>query len=157
LHVSRIHITLAGALACAAGATAAAGADRGVPTAHTARAAKVELRRTSAGRILVTSSGFTLYRFSKDTLKKDTCIKVSGCAENWPALRTRGKPVAGRGVRASLLSTIRLPSGAAQVTYAGHPLYTYAQASERGETVYIGAEQFGGIWYAVNASGHSVK
>ena len=35
--------------------------------------------------------------------------------------------------------------------------YTYAQASERGETVYIGAEQFGGIWYAVNASGHNVK
>jgi len=156
--VSRIHITLAGALACAAGATAAvAGADRGVPTAHAARAAKVELRRTSAGRILVTSSGFTLYRFSKDTLKKDTCIKVSGCTENWPPLRTRGKPVAGRGVRASLLGTIRLPSGAAQVTYAGHPLYTYAQASERGETVYIGAEQFGGIWYAVNSAGHNVK
>ena len=77
--MSRIHITLAGALACAAGATAAvAGADRGVPTAHAARAAKVELRRTSAGRILATSSGFTLYRFSKDTLKKDTCVKVSG-------------------------------------------------------------------------------
>ena len=105
----------------------------------------------------MTSSGFTLYRFSKDTLKKDTCIKVSGCAENWPPLRTRGKPVAGRGVRASLLGTIRLPSGAVQVTYAGHPLYTYAQASERGETVYIGAEQFGGIWYAVNAAGHNVK
>jgi predicted lipoprotein with Yx(FWY)xxD motif len=156
--VSRIHITLAGALACAAGVTTAvAGAYRGAPAAHAARAAKVELRRTEVGRILVTSSGFTLYRFSKDTLKKDTCIKVSGCAENWPPLRTKGKPVAGRGVKSSLLGTIRLPSGASQVTYAGHPLYTYAQASERGETVYIGADQFGGIWYAVNAAGHNVK
>jgi predicted lipoprotein with Yx(FWY)xxD motif len=156
--MSRIHITVAAALACTAAVTAAAaGADGRAPSAHAARAAKVELRKTSAGRILVTSSGFTLYRFSKDTLKKDTCVKVSGCAENWPPLRTKGKPVAGRGVRASLLGTIRLPSGASQVTYAGHPLYTYAQSSERGETVYIGAEQFGGIWYAVNAAGHNVK
>jgi predicted lipoprotein with Yx(FWY)xxD motif len=155
--VRRIQITLAAAVACAAGAMAAvAGAD-GAPSAHAARAAKVELRKTSAGRILVTSSGFTLYRFSKDTVKKDTCVKVSGCAENWPPLKTKGTPVAGRGVRASLLGTIRLPSGAKQVTYAGHPLYTYAQASERGETVYIGAEQFGGIWYAVNSAGHNVK
>jgi predicted lipoprotein with Yx(FWY)xxD motif len=155
--VRRIQITLAAAVACAAGAMAAvAGAD-GAPTAHAARAAKVELRKTSAGRILVTSSGFTLYRFSKDTVKKDTCVKVSGCAENWPPLKTKGTPVAGHGVKASLLGTIRLSSGAKQVTYAGHPLYTYAQASERGETVYIGAEQFGGIWYAVNSAGHNVK
>jgi len=156
--VRRIHMTLAAALTCAAGTTAAvAAAAGGAPTAHAARAAKVELRKTSAGRILVTSSGFTLYRFSKDATKKDTCLKVSGCAENWPPLKTKGTPVAGHGVKASLLGTIRLPSGAKQVTYAGHPLYTYAQASERGETVYIGAEQFGGIWYAVNSAGHNVK
>ena len=66
-------------------------------------------------------------------------------------------PIAGHGVRASLLSTIRLPSGARQVTYAGHPLYLYREATERGETGYIGVSHFGGTWDALNASGGTVR
>ena len=31
----------------------------------------------------------------------------------------------GSGAKASLLSTIRLPNGRKQVTYAGHPLYLF--------------------------------
>jgi hypothetical protein len=43
------------------------------------------------------------------------------------------------------------------VTYAGHPLYLYAPASERGETYYVGATSFGGTWEAVSAAGRGVK
>ena len=60
-------------------------------------------------------------------------------------------------MKASLLSTIRLPNGTRQVTYAGHPLYRYSLASERGETGYAGIRQFGGTWFAVSASGGNVK
>ncbi len=141
------------AAACAAATGAAASA---APTAHAGRAAKIQLRHTSSGKLLVDASGFTLYRFTRDA-RKNTCVKISECPGTWPALSTSGTPTAGPGVKASLLSTIKLPNGSKQVTYAGHPLYRYSAASERGETVYIGAKQFGGTWYAVNAAGNFVK
>jgi predicted lipoprotein with Yx(FWY)xxD motif len=155
--VKRTYILMAGVLAGAASVATVASAEDGVPSAHAGRAAKVELRNTSLGKILVDATGFTLYRFTKDSHNKDTCVKISGCAKVWLGLGTSGKPTAGSGVKASLLSTIKLPGGTKQVTYAGHPLYLYVPASERAETSYVGAMQFGGTWDAVNAAGNTVK
>jgi predicted lipoprotein with Yx(FWY)xxD motif len=151
------NLLLAGVVALAASTSVVAAAQGGPTSAAISRTAKVQLRHTSLGTILVDGSGFTLYRFTKDSRNKDTCVKTKGCTGTWPAYTTSGKPVAGSGVKSSLLSTIRLPNGSHQVTYAGEPLYGYASASERGETVYVSAEQFGGTWYAVNAAGHTVK
>ena len=147
-------LTLAAA-ACAAVVTGAAASP--APTARAGRVAKIQLRHTSRGKVLVDSSGFTLYRFTRDTARKNICVTISECPGTWPALSTSGKPTAGPGVKASLLSTIKLPNGSKQVTYAGHPLYRYGAANERGETFYIGAKQFGGTWYAVNVAGSFVK
>jgi predicted lipoprotein with Yx(FWY)xxD motif len=155
--VKRTYMLLAGILAGAASVSAVAAAEVGVPTARASRVAKVQLRHTNLGKVLVDASGFTLYRFTKDANNKDMCVKISGCLAIWPALKTTGNPTAGPGVRASLLSTIRLPGGARQVTYAGHPLYLYASSSEPAETFYVGAKQFGGTWYALNAAGSTVK
>ena len=138
---------LAAVLAVPAGAT----------SAHAARTEKIQLRHTSHGKVLVDASGFTVFRFSKDTAKKNTCVTTSECSTTWPALTTSGQPTAGPGVSASQLSTIKLPNGQRQVTYAGHPLYRYSLASERGETSYIGVRQFGGTWSAVSATGATVK
>ena len=121
------------------------------------RAATVALRHTSLGEVLVSASGRTLYEFSKDHTNKDSCATISGCSEIWPPLRSSGKPTAGAGLRASLLSTITLAGGIKQITYAGHPLYLYSGDSGPGETAYVGARQFGGSWDAINASGHPVK
>jgi predicted lipoprotein with Yx(FWY)xxD motif len=159
----RVQLLLAGLLATGAAAAAAAGAQ--VPTtAHAAKAAKVQLRRTGKGRILVNGSGFTLYRFTKDPRNKNTCLNSPGegygsssCTEVWPPLTTSGKPVAGSGVKASLLGTIKLPGGRKQVTYGGHALYLYSPASGPGETSYIGVKSYGGTWDAVNAAGGLVK
>ncbi len=82
--------------------------------------------RPGLGEILVDSSGHTLYLFTRDRHDEDSCANVSGCLETWPALTTTHKPVAGAHVRASLLGTIKLHGRVRQVTYAGHPLYTYA-------------------------------
>jgi predicted lipoprotein with Yx(FWY)xxD motif len=155
--MQRTNIFLIALLAGAVSAATAAGAQGGVPTAHSSRAAKVQLRHTSLGNILVTSSGFTLYEFTRDHTNRDSCMTISECPESWPAYQTRGRPVAGPGVHASLLSTIRLPGGKTQVTYAHHPLYVYSGDSGPGETSYVGESAFGGRWYAINSAGHTVK
>jgi predicted lipoprotein with Yx(FWY)xxD motif len=126
-------------------------------SAHAARTQKIQLRHTSFGKVLVDSRGFVVYRFSKDTGRKNTCLMVSECSTTWPALTSSAQPTAGPGVNASLLSTIRLSGGQRQVTYAGHPLYRYAASTEPGEAGYGGVKQFGGTWYALSASGGNVK
>jgi len=155
--VKRTHMLLAGLLAGAVSLASTASAQDHLRAAGVARAAKVQVRNSGVGRILTTASGQTLYRFTKDPRNKDTCAAISGCAKIWPPYTTSGHASAGSGARASLLSTIRLPSGARQVTYAGHPLYLYAESREPLSTYYLGATQFGGTWYAVNAAGGVVK
>lgn len=155
--MKRLHVFLFCILLCAAGVTAVASAQGGRPRAGISRATKLGVRHTSLGTILVSASGRTLYEFTRDRPHANSCVKISGCSEIWPALTSKGKPTAGPGVRASLLSTIKLPGGARQVTYAGHALYLYSADSGPGETAYVGERAFGGIWYAINSSGHTVK
>jgi predicted lipoprotein with Yx(FWY)xxD motif len=116
---------------------------------------KVQLRNTKAGKILVNGKGFTLYTFSKDKPNVDNCN--SNCARVWPPLTTKGKIVAGPGVKRSLLGTITISGGKKQVTYAKHPLYTYVADGGPGETSYIGVFQSGGRWYAINGAGNLIK
>jgi predicted lipoprotein with Yx(FWY)xxD motif len=153
--MKRTYVILASVLSAAT--TGAATVASAQPSAHASRAAVVSLRHTSLGKVLVNSSGRTLYEFTRDHSGKDSCMSISGCPEVWPPLKSSGKPLAGSGVRASLLSTINLPGGIKQVTYAGHPLYLYSGDSGPGETSYVGALAFGGTWDAVNSSGHAVK
>jgi predicted lipoprotein with Yx(FWY)xxD motif len=154
--MKRTKIILAGALAAIAGGTAVTDTQAGAASAHVSRATEVLLRHTSLGSILTSSAGLTLYEFTRDRGGEDSCLKVHGCAHEWPALTTSGTPSAGPGVKASLLSSVRIAGGAKQVTYAGHPLYTFVDDS-RGSTEYVGVNEFGGYWYALNASGHTVK
>lgn len=149
--------TLAAAALFAAALTAIAALPAGAATARSASTQKLSLRHTRVGTVLVDSSGFTVFRFSKDTGHGNTCIANRECAAAWPALTSSGRPQAGPGVKASLLSTITIRGGAHQVTYAGHPLYRYSAASERGETSYVGERAFGGTWMAVSASGGAVR
>ena len=119
--------------------------------------AKLELHKTNVGTILVDGRGFTVYAFTKDARNKDNCTSISGCPTVWPPLTTSGKPIAGRGVKTSLIGTITLRRGAKQVTYGGHPLYRYLGDSGPGETYYVNVFQSGGYWPAVNAAGREVK
>jgi predicted lipoprotein with Yx(FWY)xxD motif len=155
---STLVATLLAAALFAASLTAIAAVPAGASApAHASAAQKLQLRHTSLGSILVNSSGFTLYHFSKDTGTRNTCMSNRECNATWPALTSSGRPTAGPGVKASLISTIALPGGKHQVTYAGHPLYTYEPAGEPAETGYVGARQFGGTWFGVSASGGNVK
>jgi predicted lipoprotein with Yx(FWY)xxD motif len=155
--MKRAHILLAATLVAVVATSAVASAQGHITDAHAAGATTVKLRSTGVGKILVNSSGFTLYEFTKDSRNKNTCVSVKGCAKVWPPLTTTGSPKAGPGVKASLLSTITLSGGVKQVTYAGHPLYTYSESIEAGETSYVGVKHFGGSWDALSASGATIK
>jgi predicted lipoprotein with Yx(FWY)xxD motif len=124
--------------------------------ASTSRA-KLQLRKTSVGTILVNGRGYTVYAFTKDRRNKDNCQKSSTCLRVWPPVKTGGAPIAGPGVKRSLIGTIKLKNGAKQLTYAGHPLYTYIADSHPAETTYVNTFNLGGRWPAVNAAGHEVK
>lgn len=118
--------------------------------------AKIQLRETKAGKILVNARGYTVYAFSRDSRNKDACQRISHCLTAWPPVKTSGKPIAGPGVRKGLLGTIKLKNGTEQVTYAGHPLYTYIGDSSPAEVTFINIYQLGGYWPAVNAAGREV-
>ena len=116
----------------------------------------ISLRSTRLGKILVASNGHTLYAFSRDGRNRDRCAMVGGCTGVWPIAAAHGKLRVGRGVKASLLRTIKV-GRVSQVTYAGHPLYTYTADSGPGQTSYVGVSQFGGSWPALSSTGRLVK
>jgi predicted lipoprotein with Yx(FWY)xxD motif len=148
-------LVAAAVLSGAVTVSASAGAHSTTPSDRAASFHTVELRQTKLGKILVNSAGSILYEFTSDRTKQDSCVKIRGCKEVWAPLPAQGKPSAGAGVRASLLSSIRLSGGGSQVTYAGHPLYIYAP--EPTEISYVGVKAFGGRWYALNAQGQAVR
>ncbi len=154
--MKRTYILLSVVLASVAGGSPVAGATGGAPDARASAATRLELRHTRLGSILTTSAGFTVYEFTRDHTGEDACVKIHDCTKTWPPLQTSGKPLAGAGVNAALLSTIRLAGGVQQVTYAGHALYTYVGDSV-GSIGYVGVAAFGGNWEALSASGHAVR
>jgi predicted lipoprotein with Yx(FWY)xxD motif len=126
-------------------------------SAHATRTTTIRLAQTHLGKILVSPSGATLFMFTRDRANTDACARINGCSTVWPVLKSEGTLTAGRGLRSALLSTIKLSSGARQVSYDGHPLYTYSLSTSPGDTSYVGANEFGGRWYALDAAGRAVK
>jgi predicted lipoprotein with Yx(FWY)xxD motif len=116
--------------------------------------AHVDLRKTKLGTILVDSKGITLYDFPPD--KRMTSVCYGACAALWPPLLTTGKPVAGRGVHASLLGTTKRKDGKLEVTYGGHPLYYFVSDRKPGETTGQGVNQFGAPWWVISAAGKEI-
>lgn len=96
-------------------------------------------------RILVTTSGRTLYSLSAETHGRFIC--TGSCLATWPPLILRGgaKPVGVRG-----LGSIKRPDGRRQATYKGKPLYRFASDAKKGD---VGGEGFRdvGTWHAAVA------
>jgi predicted lipoprotein with Yx(FWY)xxD motif len=94
--------------------------------------------------------GFTLYRFSKERGSKPACY--GACAKKWPPLLTEAKPY-GVDVVKSKIGTTKRKDGTTQVTYFGHPLYTFVGDKVTGEANGHGVTAFGGTWIAPLANG----
>jgi predicted lipoprotein with Yx(FWY)xxD motif len=126
---------------------AAAATAAGPPAA--AAGANVTLKTGHVGGVTVLTNpqGLTLYAFVPDTPATSKC--TGSCANYWPPLT--GTPKAGQSVTGKL-GTIKRAGGAAQVTYNGHPLYTYAGDSRPGQANGNNLNLNGGLWHEVRIS-----
>jgi predicted lipoprotein with Yx(FWY)xxD motif len=163
---------LAALIAAVAAASLLAASASGAPTAG---ATKIATAAGPFGTMLVVGSGkdagFALYFITSDVPPsygcKTTVIPFLGhhyqCAgppsdsnADWPALTTKGAPVAGPGVSQKLLGTVTRRGIGTQVTYAGHPLYLFdsGPVAVTGE----GWDEPGippdfGLWYLISPQG----
>jgi predicted lipoprotein with Yx(FWY)xxD motif len=104
------------------------------------------------GQVLVDSEGHTLYAFSKDGGGSSTC--AGACAKAWPPLLIEhGEPEPSNGAAAARLGTITRADGSRQVTYSGHPLYSFSGDKSPGEANGDGSTAFGGTWTPLKGSG----
>jgi predicted lipoprotein with Yx(FWY)xxD motif len=111
---------------------------------------KVIVRPSQFGRMLFGANRQAIYVFERDRPGSSRCY--GKCAKAWPPVLARGSPQAGSGVRRELLSTSRRRDGRTQVTYAGKPLYFYA--NERpGEVRCHNVDLNGGFWWVLGPNG----
>jgi predicted lipoprotein with Yx(FWY)xxD motif len=122
--------------------------------ARSADAATVATRATKLGTLLVDGRGRTLYLFEKDKPTASTC--TGACASIWPPLTSAGQGSVAGGLAAAKLGTIKRADGTSELTYAGHPLYTYAGDATAGDVKGQGLDQFGAEWYVLAPSGRKI-
>jgi len=130
--------------------SAAAALGAAASTAPTIRTAN----NASLGTIVVGSTGLTLYHYADD---HGTVVRCTGkCATLWPpvVVRASARPVAGPGVNAAKLGTVKRPDGTVQVTYNGYALYRFSGDTHAGQANGQGLEK---EWYAVAPTGSLVK
>ena len=94
------------------------------------------------GLKIVDAKGMTLYYYKPDTATTPAC--TGGCATNWPPVLFSGSgtPTGGDGVTGKL--AVLTGANGAQVTYNGHPLYTFIADKAPGDTVGQGK---GEVWF----------
>jgi predicted lipoprotein with Yx(FWY)xxD motif len=121
--------------------------------APSARTVTIKVSSGLGGKIVVNSARMTLYHYTNE---KKGSIKCTGaCRTLWPPLLAgTAKPVAGAGLVAAKLGTIKRPDGGVQVTYNRLALYRYSGDKKPGETNGQGVER---AWYAVTAAGTITK
>ena len=92
--------------------------------------------------VLINSQGMTLYYNTPDTT---SAVCSGGCASAWPPLLSPSTPASA----ATLPGTLNLLTDAngSQVTYNGHPLYTFSGDTAPGQ---INGEGVGGVWFVAS-------
>jgi predicted lipoprotein with Yx(FWY)xxD motif len=127
-----------------AGASAPAPAATGTGTGTGTGLKTVTIGGTT---ILANAKGFTVYSFAPDTPASSKCY--GSCAAYWPPVT--GTPAAGHGLPGTV-TTITRTGGSRQLTYNGHPLYTYIGDSAPGQARGNNLNLNGGLWHEVRVS-----
>jgi predicted lipoprotein with Yx(FWY)xxD motif len=165
-------VAAAALFTAACGSSGAAGGPYGQPTPGTATPAYGQTSPSAApapgpavattvtaassplGQLMVNGSGRTLYLFDRDLNNVSTCYNA--CAQAWPPLLTSGSPEAGPNVSHADLATTTRRDGSNQVTFHGHPLYTFVADKTAGDTTGQGLSAFGDLWYVVGTNGAKI-
>ena len=105
------------------------------------------------GEHLVTADGMSVYLYVLDEDGELAC--VDACVNNWPPVLAEegGEPTLGEGLDPELLGTVERPDGAEQLTYGGHPLYTFRRDTEAGHTR---GQALGNQFFLVSVEGEAV-
>jgi predicted lipoprotein with Yx(FWY)xxD motif len=152
-----VAVVLAG---CGGGSASATKGYASPAPASKSTAATVATAHTKLGTVLVDGQRRTLYLFEKDKGPASSCY--GACASIWPPLSSGAtgaggaKGLAGSGLNAAKLGSIKRTDGRNEVTYAGHPLYTYAGDDKPGDVQGQGLDQFGAEWYVLAPSGNKL-
>ncbi len=118
-----------------------------------ASAVTITTKHDKLGTILaVGSREMTVYLFEAD--KGSTSACTGACAKAWPPVIGTANAISG--ARRSDLGTITRADGQTQVTYKGHPLYTFVKDKDDGDAYGEGVKAFGAEWYALAPSGSKV-
>jgi predicted lipoprotein with Yx(FWY)xxD motif len=149
--VGRAAGVAAGGLAVAALVLLGVGVAAATPTAPAgpSAGAAAGLKTTTIGGtvVLTNGKGFTLYSFAPDTPTTSKCY--GSCAAYWPPVT--GTAAAGSGLPGKV-GTITRTNGSHQLTYDGHPLYTYIGDSAPGQASGNNLNLNGGLWHEVPAA-----
>ncbi|WTW95031.1 hypothetical protein OG216_17310 [Streptomycetaceae bacterium NBC_01309] len=114
----------------------------------------VQLTASRAGQlnpVVVNGSGFTLYRFDKDTAKPSKSNCNGECATTWPpVLVAPGSKIFVEGVPKSKVGVVKRDDGTHQVTIGGWPVYRFSKDLKAGDT---NGQGVGGTWFGVRPDG----
>ena len=123
-------------------------------TTSTAPAAVViTTKHTKYGTVLASGSKkATVYLFEGDKGSSSSC--TGACAAAWPPVT--GQPSASGSASSAHVGVITRSDGTKQVTYNGHPLYTFATDKDSGDAYGEGVKAFGAEWYVLSPSGNKV-
>jgi len=102
------------------------------------------------GDVLFDDTGQAIYLFDIEQSATPACYDQ--CAVDWPPVLTDGPPGAANGAKADMLGTTARADGSTQVTYGGHPLYSYAHEGKN-EVRCHNVTGYGGLWLAISPTG----
>jgi predicted lipoprotein with Yx(FWY)xxD motif len=106
---------------------------------------------TSQSKVVTDAAGFTVYWFAIDTPKKSNC-NDSTCVSFWPPLPASAK-LTNMSSLSGTFGKITRADGSKQLTYMGHPLYTFKEDTAPGQDKGNGQNLSGGVWWAMTPSG----
>jgi predicted lipoprotein with Yx(FWY)xxD motif len=123
-------------------------AGAGAPAATVGGTAALKTGKVGSVTVLTTASGLTVYTFAADTTPgKSSCY--GSCAAYWPPVT--GTPSAA-GITGTF-GTITRTDGTKQVTWNGHPLYTYVGDHGPGTASGNNLNLNGGLWKEIVVPG----
>ena len=129
------------------GPAAASSAPSAASSASPASGTTLKIMMINGKRVLTNAQGMVLYWFAPDTATKSNC--TGSCLKYWPVVP--GPATASVGIHGPL--GVITTDGVKQVTYRGHPLYTYVADTSPGMDKGNGLNASGGLWWAMTASG----
>jgi predicted lipoprotein with Yx(FWY)xxD motif len=148
--VARAAATTTAALEVAALALLAVAAAGASPSALAGTGTGLRATTIGGATVLANTRGFTLYWFAPDTASASKCY--GSCAAYWPPVTGTGTASPGLPGR---IGTIARTGGSRQLTYDGHPLYTYIGDTAPGQANGNNLNLNGGLWHEVVVTGNT--